>query len=155
MVSYLWPVISSAPRKLPRRITITSACATSTAGVFNPYMGALVFRQSTSCSCGSDSVVCLDGSHCTPHGTPDRSDLDTGADSPALFSLVLSWVISSPLFYHPLLESLPKSDTEPLSGGCLEQLAPLACGDTHYYDTIEWSTIVQERSKAKEVVDGI
>jgi restriction endonuclease S subunit len=34
--------------------------------------------------------------------------LDTKADSPALFSLVLSWVTSSPLLYHPLLESLPK-----------------------------------------------
>src|SRR2546426_2289917 len=39
MVSYLWPVISSAPRKLPRRITIKRAWATSAAGVFNPYMG--------------------------------------------------------------------------------------------------------------------
>src|SRR6266849_4604313 len=39
MVSYLWPVISSAPRKLPRRITINRACATSAAGVFNPYIG--------------------------------------------------------------------------------------------------------------------
>ena len=34
--------------------------------------------------------------------------MDTGADSPALFSLVLSWVTSSLLLYHPLLESLPK-----------------------------------------------
>src|SRR6266487_2348331 len=39
MVSYLCPVISSAARKLPRRITINSACATSEAGVFNLYIG--------------------------------------------------------------------------------------------------------------------
>ena len=39
MVSYLCPVISSAARKLPRRITITRACATSLAGVFNRYIG--------------------------------------------------------------------------------------------------------------------
>src|SRR5436853_6152625 len=68
----------------------------------------LAFPQRRSCRCGSDTVVCLDGSHCAPHGTPHSSDLDTGADSPPLFSLVLSYVTSSPLFYHPLLESLPK-----------------------------------------------
>src|SRR6266566_9380412 len=39
IVSYLCPVISSAARKLPRRITINRACATSAAGVFRPYMG--------------------------------------------------------------------------------------------------------------------
>src|SRR5713226_54903 len=39
IVSYLCPVISSAARKLPRRITTNKACATSAAGVFNPYMG--------------------------------------------------------------------------------------------------------------------
>src|SRR6266536_3276563 len=39
IVSYLCPVISSAARKLPRRITINSAWATSAAGVFNPYIG--------------------------------------------------------------------------------------------------------------------
>src|SRR6266852_774642 len=68
---------------------------------------SLAFPQSRSGRCGSDSVVCLDGSHCAPHGTPHSSDLDTGADSPVLFSLVLSWVTSYPLLYHPLLESLP------------------------------------------------
>src|SRR6266571_973902 len=39
IVSYLCPVISSAARKLPRRITTNSAWATSAAGVFNPYIG--------------------------------------------------------------------------------------------------------------------
>jgi len=39
IVSYLCPVISSAARKLPRRITINKACATSEAFVFRPYMG--------------------------------------------------------------------------------------------------------------------
>ena len=39
IVSYLCPVISSAARKLPRRITINSAWATSQASVFNPYIG--------------------------------------------------------------------------------------------------------------------
>jgi hypothetical protein len=39
IVSYLCPVISSAARKLPRRITINRACATSPAGVFSPYIG--------------------------------------------------------------------------------------------------------------------
>src|SRR5947207_4115392 len=39
IVSYLCPVISSAARKLPRRITINSAWATSAAEVFNPYIG--------------------------------------------------------------------------------------------------------------------
>src|SRR6266699_6449728 len=39
MVSYLCPVISSAPRKLPRRITTNRAWATSAAGVFRLYMG--------------------------------------------------------------------------------------------------------------------
>src|SRR6266576_1204332 len=39
IVSYVCPVISSAARKLPRRITINSACATSAAGVFSPYIG--------------------------------------------------------------------------------------------------------------------
>ena len=39
MVSYLCPVISSAARKLPRRITTSNACATSWAGVFKPYIG--------------------------------------------------------------------------------------------------------------------
>ena len=39
IVSYLCPVISSAARKLPRRITINSACATSAAGVFSLYIG--------------------------------------------------------------------------------------------------------------------
>src|SRR2546421_9538253 len=39
IVSYVCPVMSSAARKLPRRITINSAWATSAAGVFNPYMG--------------------------------------------------------------------------------------------------------------------
>jgi hypothetical protein len=35
LVSYVCPVISSAARKLPRRITINKDCATSTAGVFS------------------------------------------------------------------------------------------------------------------------
>src|SRR5579859_1627827 len=39
IVSYLCPVISSAARKLPRRITINSAWAISAAGVFSPYIG--------------------------------------------------------------------------------------------------------------------
>src|SRR5712691_2720692 len=33
IVSYLWPVISSAARRLPRRITISNACAISATGV--------------------------------------------------------------------------------------------------------------------------
>lgn len=39
IVSYLCPVISSAARKLPRRITINSAWATSAAGVCRRYIG--------------------------------------------------------------------------------------------------------------------
>src|SRR6266581_3191097 len=39
IVSYLCPVSSSAARKLPRRITINRAWATSVAGVFRLYMG--------------------------------------------------------------------------------------------------------------------
>jgi len=39
MVSYLCPVISSAARKLPRRITMSKAWATSATGVFSPYIG--------------------------------------------------------------------------------------------------------------------
>jgi hypothetical protein len=39
IVSYLWPVISSAARKLPRRITINSAWATSATGVCRRYIG--------------------------------------------------------------------------------------------------------------------
>jgi hypothetical protein len=39
IVSYVCPVISSAARKLPRRITINSAWATSAAGVFRAYIG--------------------------------------------------------------------------------------------------------------------
>src|SRR5947209_17622927 len=38
IVSYLCPVISSAARKLPRRITINSALATSAAAVFSGHM---------------------------------------------------------------------------------------------------------------------
>jgi hypothetical protein len=39
IVSSMCPLISSAARKLPRRITINSAWATSAAGVFNPSIG--------------------------------------------------------------------------------------------------------------------
>jgi len=39
MVSYLCPVISSAARRLPRRMTTSSACATSEALVCNRYIG--------------------------------------------------------------------------------------------------------------------
>ena len=39
IVSYLCPVISSAARRLPRRITINRARATSAAGVFSPFIG--------------------------------------------------------------------------------------------------------------------
>src|SRR5512135_2945211 len=61
----------------------------------------LAFPQSTSCRCGSGSEAFLDGSHCAPHGILDSSDLDTGAHSPALFSLVLSSVTSSLYFITP------------------------------------------------------
>jgi len=39
IVSYLCPVISSAPRRLPRRMTTSSACATSAADACNRYIG--------------------------------------------------------------------------------------------------------------------
>ena len=39
IVSYLCPVTSSAPRKLPRRITISKAWAISATGVCNRYIG--------------------------------------------------------------------------------------------------------------------
>src|SRR5215210_370669 len=39
IVSYLWPVISSAARRLPRRITTRSARPTSSGGVRSRYIG--------------------------------------------------------------------------------------------------------------------
>src|SRR5947209_20327629 len=80
----------------------------------------LACPQSTSCRCGSNSVACLDGSHCAPHGTPSSSDWDTAAGSSALVFRLLSLVTSSPLLYHPFLESLPRVAVNP-------QLNFLAC----------------------------
>src|SRR5258708_40077322 len=39
IVSYVWPVISSAARRLPRRITTNSAWATSATAVWRRYIG--------------------------------------------------------------------------------------------------------------------
>jgi len=54
MVSHLWPLISSAPRRLPRRIRISSVRATSSTEVCSPYIAVpyvspTVFPQSPHC----------------------------------------------------------------------------------------------------------
>src|SRR5437588_5795960 len=67
----------------------------------------LACPQSRSDRCGSNSVACLDGSHCAPRGTAHTLDSDKGADYSAPSALACSYVTSSPLFYHPFLESLP------------------------------------------------
>src|SRR5205823_14548645 len=67
----------------------------------------LAFRQGTSCSSGSNSAAVLDGSHCGRRGTLHSWDSDTSADRPAPCSLACSYFTSYPLFYHPLIESLP------------------------------------------------
>src|SRR5205085_9406357 len=67
----------------------------------------LAFRQSTSCSSGRNSAAVLDGSHCGRRGTLHSWDSDTRADRPASCSLACSYFTSYPLFYHPLIESLP------------------------------------------------
>jgi hypothetical protein len=102
MVSYLCLVISSAPRKLPRRIRIKSALATSSAGVFNPYIGV-------PCVCPKKVWHVRHRYSCRPRWLPLRTTCDCehwGLGQVGNFSLGFLFP-SCPLFYHSILASLP------------------------------------------------
>src|SRR5205814_8632757 len=93
--------------KLPRCIPPTRPGPPLPQGSSDHTSACLAFPQNTSCMCGSNSVAILGGSHCAPHATASTGDWDKGADSSAPSSLARSCFTSSPLFYHPFLESLP------------------------------------------------
>ncbi len=119
MVSYLCPVISSAARRLPRRMTIKRAWATSAAGVFNPYIGV---------PCVSPKYV-LQVRHryrCRPRWLPFRTTRDCEHVGLGQMGRLLCSFLSRWFMFH-LLSSLlspPSRVTTPFSAKKMDDEFP-------------------------------